>query len=274
MVMTDRSREKARRRAVDGFARARFGLPGTLRLHRHALGLDLIRAPVNVALSPVFLLTRLTGWLLGAAGLRRGSDWLAGRRIFLPSDVGRRLTADLRAFLTALQTQGLLDTVPEARLHRAVASYTETRNAVAEITTSLIVLVIGLALFGATTPGVISLAGPVAEMRAQAQAIDDFALGSGLGRVWNGLFPARPGGMQIVLTGAVLAVLASLVTAFAGVLADPLQLWTGIHRRRLIRLLDRLEADADLAGLEREHLFARSGDLADAALTLWRNMRP
>ncbi|MCF3975062.1 DUF6635 family protein [Paracoccus salsus] len=265
--------ETARCRAVDGFVRARFGPRGTLRLHRAALGLDLLRAPVNVALSPVFLATRLAAWLFRLAGMGRISAWLAGRRVFLPSDLARLLRDDLTVFLQSMQAQGLVAELPPEDLRRAVADYTETRNAVAEITTSLIVLAAGLVLFGATTPGVISLAGPVAEMRAQQRAIQDFAFGSGLGRLWNGIFPAEPGAAQVLLTGLALAAVASTVTAFAGLLADPVQVWTGVHRRRLMRLLARLDRQSGSATLEREHLLARGGDLADAALALWRNLR-
>ena len=53
-------RPLTRREAEVGrFVRARYGLRGSLALHRHALGLDLLRAPLNVMLSPLFLLTRL-----------------------------------------------------------------------------------------------------------------------------------------------------------------------------------------------------------------------
>ncbi|WCR11257.1 hypothetical protein JHW45_02300 [Paracoccus stylophorae] len=265
--------EAARRAAVQGFVATRFGPRGTLRLHRAALGLDLLRAPVNVALSPVFLLTRIGAWLGRRAGMDRMAGWLASRRVFLPSDLARRLGDDLTGFLRAMQAQGLVPRLPEADLRRAVATYTETRNAVAEITTSAIVLVVGLGLFGATTPGIVSLAGPVAGMRAERRAIEEFALGSGLGRLWNGVFPAEPGTAQVVLTGIVLAAGASVVTAFAGLLADPVQHWTGIHRRRLMRLLARLDRGDATAGVAREHLVARGGDLADAALTLWRSLR-
>lgn len=265
--------EAARQRAVAGFVRDRYGPRGTLRLHRAVLGLDLLRAPINVALSPVFLLTRLGAWVCGKVGLHAAGGWLARRRVFLPSDLARLLHDDLTAFLRAMQAEGLAPDIPDADLRRAVSVYTETRNAVAEITTSMIVLIVGVAMFGATTPGVISLAGPVAELRAQRQAIDDFVLGSGLGRLWNGMFPVEPSAAQVAVTGVALAIAASVVTAFAGLLADPLQLWTGVHRRRLMRLLARLDRKAEAPGLEREHLLARSGDLADAALTLWRSLR-
>ena len=52
-----------------------------------------------------------------------------------------------------------------------------------------------------------------------------------------------------------------------------MQVWTGTHRRRILRLLDRLDRAEDAPGIEREHLLARAGDLSDAVLMLWRNLR-
>ncbi|MDB6176459.1 hypothetical protein PAF17_02950 [Paracoccus sp. Z330] len=266
-------RQLARRRAVDAFVARQFGIRGTVRLHRAAIGLDLLRAPANVALSPVFLLTRLGAVMLGVLRLCRAARWLGARRIFLPSDVGRRLDLELTAFLDGLVEQGLLDKPAPKAMRRAVSGYTETRNAIAEITTSAIVLILGAFMFRATTPGVISLAGPIAELRARTRAIEEFALGSGLGRVWNGLFPAEPSTAQIVMTGVGLAVAASLITTFAGLLADPLQRWSGTHRRRMMRLLDRLDRQAATPTLEREHVLARAGDIVDALMVTWRGLR-
>lgn len=70
-----------------------------------------------------------------------------------------------------------------------------------------------------------------------------------------------------------LAVAASVITTFAGLLADPVQTWLGTHRRRLMRMLDRLDKQADIPALEREHLLARAGDLLDALLVTWRSLR-
>ena len=73
----------------------------------------------------------------------------------------------------------------------------------------------------------------------------------------------------------VLAVLASLATTFAGLIADPVQLALGTHRRRLMRMLARLDrADAQpSAGLAREHVLARLGDVFDAAISVLRVWR-
>lgn len=69
---------------VRRFVRARFGLRGTLNLHHHALGLDLLRAPVNVMLSPVFLLSRLLAALMRRLGMARAADWLGRRQDLMP----------------------------------------------------------------------------------------------------------------------------------------------------------------------------------------------
>lgn len=268
------TRPRTRRETeVRAFVRARYGLRGTFALHRAALGWDLLRAPLNVSLSPVFLLIKLVSALLGWVGMTRASVWLAGRQVFLTSDVARRLEADLTGFFADLDAQGLGTKASSHTVRATIAAHTETRNAVAEITTSLIVLLLGLLLFHRATPGVLSLAGPVAEMRAQAQAVQDFALGSWAGGVWYGLFPASLSPWEVLLTGVVLAVLASLVTTFAGLIADPIQLWTGTHARRLLRMLDRLDRQQGPAGVEREHVLARLGDLGDVASSIWRAWR-
>lgn len=258
---------------VRRFVRARYGLRGTLALHRHALGPDLLRAPVNVMLSPLFLLVRLVAPLLRRIGLVRAGDWLARRQIFLTSDMAQRIEADLAGFIDDLAEQDLAPRAPPETVARAVSDYAETRNAISEITTSLLVLLSGLLLFHRATPGVISLAGPIAQLRAQTQAVEDFALGSWAGRMWYGAFPRELSTVEVVLTGVVLAMLASVLTTFAGLVADPVQTMTGTHRRRIMRLLQRLDRAGTAPALEREHLLARLGDLSDAAISLWRSFR-
>ena len=193
--------------------------------------------------------------------------------MFLRSDVSAVIQRDLGALIADLQRQGLgPDTSPD-RIARAIRSHADTRNAVAEITTSLIVLTVGIALFHRATPGMISLAGPMAQMRAHGAAVRDFALGDTLGRAWYWAFPVETAPLTVVATGVALAVAGSLVTTFAGLIADPVQLWTGIHRRRLSRLMARLDAETDSGAPEPEHLLARLGDVIDTALIALRSWR-
>ncbi|WP_410217374.1 DUF6635 family protein [Paracoccus sp. (in: a-proteobacteria)] len=255
------------------FVSRRYGLRGTLALHRHALGLDLLRAPLNVMLAPIALLSQLTAWLLTKAGARQAGSWLRDRRVFLRSDVSVQIEADLSALIADLQAHGLGPDAPSDRIHCAIRSHAETRNAVAEITTSLIVLATGFVVFHRPTPGMISLTAPLAQMRAHATAVRDFTFGETLGRAWYWAFPVELSPVSVIATGAALAVAGSLITTFAGLIADPVQKWSGIHQHRLTRMLDRLDASADSAPLEPEPLLARLGDLADTLSILWRSWR-
>lgn len=266
------TRQAARLAAVERFTRKRYGIRGTLALHREAIGLDLLRAPINVMLSPIFLLMRVFAFLLTKLGAKRAGTWLGARQIFLKSSVAQRIQTDLTHLIEDLDAKGIGPNAAPALRDEAVASHAETRNAVAEITTSLIVLVGGYLLFDRATPGIISIVGPLAEMRAHSSAVEDFLLGNGMGRLWYWAFPVELSPWQVIATGLVLALLASLVTTFAGLIADPVQLWTGTHRRRTMRLLAQLD-NAAAGGIEREHLLARMGDLSDLALMLWRSMR-
>lgn len=270
----DPARRAALRRAeIVRFVRARYGLRGTLRLHRDALGWDLLRAPLDVALAPLALALRLVAAILGALGARRAAGWLAGRRLFLPSRVSRRITRDLEALLARLDALGLgPDAPPEAR-RAAIAAEAGTRTAVAEITTSALVLLAGLALYGRATPGLMSLAAPVARDRAHARAVQEFPLGDWAGGIWLRLFPDAASGVEIALTGLALMLGASVITTFAGVIADPVQVVLGLHRRRLMRMIARLERGRPPPGIGGEQLLARLGDLGDGVAALWRWLR-
>jgi hypothetical protein len=77
-------------------------------------------------------------------------------------------------------------------------------------------------------------------------------------------------------TGGVVIVGAAL-TAFSGVLTDPLQRRLGLHRRRLLRLLGELErflrdeGDGSITLLD--HYVARLIDLLDLVFSAWRLSR-
>lgn len=261
----------ARRAHVRAFVRAQFGFGGTLALHRAAVGFDLLRAPANVVLAPLFLLSRLAGFVAGKFGLTRMARWLSERRVFFGTAVARQVAGRVGTLVDELDKAGLLRADPLAR-KAAIDDYVATRSAVAEIVTTLFVLMAGVVLFQAVTPGMISLAGPLAELRAKADAVAGFPLGAGLGRLYYGVFPVALPLWQVTLTGVFLAIVGAVVTTFGGILADPLQVATGTHQRRLMRMLDRIEQNTT-GGLEREHVLARAGDVSDAALSLWRALR-
>lgn len=272
--MNQKTVEALRQAEIRAFVRANFGLRGTLRLHRSAFGTDLLRAPANVFLAPVLLIVRLTAILARALRFQRTATWLSHRKVLLQTNVSRLVAARVLAFIAALEARGVGVSVPDDVLEHAVADYTGVRSAVAEITTTCLVLFAGFVVFQTATPGLLSITGPVAEMRAHTLAVEDFPLGQGLGKMYYGVFSTGLETWQVVATGLVLAMMASVVTTFAGVIVDPLQVMTGTHRRRLSRLLKCLEvASSRSGGLAREHITARFADLSDMALNLWRVLR-
>ena len=286
-----------RREMAPAFVERNFRLRGTLELHRRAVGRDLLRAPANlalagpnIALEAAARLAERGGYGQAAAGLRRG------RKVFV-TDVAREI--EWRLFTELLElpygqpgrnsdrdalaeeiardpaVSALLEKLsfaaasPDFRAwaEKAAGRYGEARLAVAELAASLVSTGIGAAAFRQWTPGALSLGPVAAQALAQQAAIAGFPLGATAGGLWYGLFPAKASTAAIAgLTGA-LVLLPAMLTAFAGVAADPVQARLGIHDRRLSRLLDALEGrllgEARPGFNPREPWIARILDLVD-----------
>jgi hypothetical protein len=141
-----------------GAAAEHFSLAGTLRLHRHAIGWDLLRVPANLLLSPVTLAvsvaSRITARLGSArtasaalsntAVAREVSRLITTELLQLPSArSGRGYTEDALADVILSDPRGagricMDDGLPaEARIRiaTAISGYAGTRAATAEIAT-------------------------------------------------------------------------------------------------------------------------------------------
>ena len=299
---------QSRHQRVSAFVDRHFSLRGSLALHRKAIGWDIARAPINLWLS-----VPQAGLMLGAAAARRvGAGRVADRLgrqqllmrtavadeiawllqtelLELPARHGERLaTRDALAETVLADPQvtetlrPLLETLGarqedqelRARVAEAIESYGATRAAAAEITTSLFTLGAGAVTLQKVTPGAISLGPALASALAQHAAVAAFPLGTGLGGLWYSLFPIAPSAVLAVgVTGGLVAV-ATVATAFAGLVADPVQRRLGLHERRLHRLLDTLERQmsdpAAPAFAAHDHYVARLMDLFDLAGAAYR----
>lgn len=299
------------RARIDGFVADNFSVGGSVRLHRHALGWDLVKAPANVALSVPQI-----GLKLGAAAARRlgapkTAEALGRRQLFLDTAVARelrwRLMTDLlripvqdgdrvatedalaEAILAHPRVQAILAEAAEVaaargsdpafrdRLETALADYTGTRAAAAEITTGLITLGTGALAFQKATPGAIAFGPALAGSLAQGAAISSFPFGATAGGVWYGLFPVQAS--PFLVAGATAGVLgvAAIATAFAGIVSDPIQSALGLHQRRLRGFVDGLErafAADDGPGFVAYDLYvARLLDLTDLLVGVTRTFR-
>jgi hypothetical protein len=288
-----------RRERVGAFVDRHFTLAGSLALHRRAIGWDLLRAPANLFLAGPALAVKLAGWAAERAGCNRLSAWLARRHILLETDVAREiewlvatelleipfhrrerasyrdaiaetiLGDDRTAQRLAVPLAALAGSDPEfrCRLSVAVESYLVSRTAMAEITTGFVAASLGAIVVKQATPGLVTLSSALAGMIAQQTAIAAFPLGASLGALWYGLFPATAGtGLLAATTGGVFLA-GALLAAFSGITTDPLQRRLGLHRARLMRLLQRLEAnlcgEASPHRIMRDHYVARLVDIFD-----------
>jgi hypothetical protein len=297
-----------RHERVAGFVDRHFSLIGSLRLHRRALGLDLVRAPANVVLMLPYLGTQLGGAALRRLGARHAARRLSSRTPFLDTDVARELTWRLHSELLELPyddgrqrsdkdalaetiladprvaaTVDLLAAVArrhadepdrQARLRRILETYAGTRAAAADLVNNVLLASAGIAAFQKLTPGTLTLGPVIAAALAHQAAVASFPLGAGLGGIWYGLFPATPSAALVAGATGGLMLLTATTAAFAGVVSDPLQRALGLHQRRLHRLLDalgrELKGDSDAAFHARDHYVARIFDLIDLARAAYR----
>jgi hypothetical protein len=298
----------SRHERVAGFVDRHFSLIGSLRLHRRALGLDLLRAPANVVLMVPYLGMQLGGAALRRLGATHAARRLSGRTPFLDTDVARELTwrlhdellelpyddgrrrsdkdalageilADARVaaavdLLAALASRHADDPERQARLRRILESYAGTRAAAADLVNNLLLASAGMAAFQKLTPGTLTLGPAIAAALAHQAAVASFPLGASLGGVWYGLFPATPSAALVAGATGGLVLLTATTAAFAGVISDPLQSAVGLHQRRLHRLVDalgrELQGDSDAGFHARDHYVARIFDVIDLARATYR----
>jgi hypothetical protein len=305
-IVADAARRyfEVRHQMVASFCARHFSLKGAWRLNRKAWGHDLWRAPVNVLWAMPYVLSRSAagvsrrlGWTQLAEGLGRippgfktavaaEVEWLIYTELLeLPltqPDRNSPRDALLEAILShegiaelllpdllVLSHAGETETT-RSRLESYFLTYTGSRNAAADLAGSLMNLAGGALAFQQFTPGSIALGGAAATALAQQLAVANFALGPTLGSVYYSLFPAAASAGLVAgaIGGTMLAL--GILTAFTGIVTDPVQQALGVHERRLHRLLDALQNtlfdDEDDFRL-RDAYVARIFDLLDIVKT-------
>jgi hypothetical protein len=260
------------RQRIPAFVEATFSWSGALQQSGQAWGTDILVAPYNFLMGfPNFLL-QLLAVLVEVFGARKSARWLRHRHLGLPTRVQRTLTAKLMADLLDIPPQppGFLDPVRHlvaTAAREPVRIYVQTRNVAADLTAGALAVGAGLALFHQLTPGSISFGSQIAQVVAREEAVSTFVLGDTLGRLYYGLFPVSPSPGIIVLALLLIMAATAVVAAFSGVIHDPIQTVTGIHRRRLNRLLDAIEASLGQGGGDgyrpKDTFFGRVYDLVD-----------
>ena len=301
-----------RRARIPAFVDRNFGLRGSLELHRHALGLDLVRAPWNVVAGVATAARGAGAAGLRLAGARGAAARLTGRNLFWQTRVARELEWRLHADLLELPLDRTSDggdrrtdrdrLVEEAlsdprlaahfdrllkivgaraedrafrdRVHAAMQDYLGSRAAASDITASLFAAGAGYIAAQKFTPGAAALSGVVAGSIAHSAAIGSFFAGPWLGGLYYSLVSVKASPLLYAGVFAGMLVPLAMLTAFAGVVADPVQRSLGLHERRLNRLLDVLEAnlagESDAGFGARDHYVARLMDLLDWSASIVR----
>ena len=263
-------------------------------LHRKALGWDVLKVPTNILLAIPNIALQLSALGAQATGARQAAAFLRNRRVLLETAVGRELEWLMMTELLELPcSQGervsskdalaetILSSPPvraavqqvadsighraddpqfRARLEEALATYTGTRAAAAEITTTLIALGAGALTVKQATPEPWRLVRCWPRSWLNKQLSHRFRSG----QRWAG------SGRDVPRRGLSCADCRCdgrsrgsrrRRVSIPGVIADPIQRHLGLHRRRLLRLIGALEAQFfsdEAAGLVvRDHYVAR-----------------
>ena len=302
---------ESRLEKVPEFVSTHFSVRGALRLHKKAVGADLIKGPLNISWSLIYTILRGSGALLSKLGEKKLSrllreklspgfetrvqkeiTWLIYTELLeLPFKQGRRESKKdvlLEIFFSQKPVTDMMSDAlkplkkkaddPKAKeaLARNLREYSTSRTAAADLAGTLITLSLGAAAFKKMTPGAMAAGSSLAAAIAQHAAVSNFFLGSTLGSVYYSIFPvSASAGLIAATTGSIMAALA-IVTSFAGVVTDPLQAKLGIHQRRLRKFILALEPILQGAGESkyelRDRYVARVFDMLDVIKTVTMNL--
>ncbi|WGO98279.1 hypothetical protein QFX18_19915 [Saccharophagus degradans] len=249
------------------FIKKHFWVPGCWQTNRLAFGVDLLRAPINLLWAPIYLCLQLLLYCFTLAGWQ-GAKGVAN---WLPAG----LTTKVQRNINALIQQELLD---EAKLHSCIDKYLlpiaeqlasaselpshkkqslyselnnivddalkqlmQSRTAAADISNTIFAAMVGAIAFKKFTPGGIGIGLVVAGVWVKLRAQQQFFLGETAGGWYYTMFPPQANtGENMVAIFSVMLVL-SVIATFSGLITDPLQVLLGVHKRRLNKLVTKLE---------------------------------
>lgn len=259
---------EASRLRIPQFSRQTFGLRGALATNGVALGSDVLVAPFNFLMGLPNFVLRLLAMILGLLRWRSASGWLMGCHIGVATQVQTRVGLQIRNDLLQLdKLSGREHEMVERALREPLTLYLQTRNVAADLTAGTLAALAGWFVFQQFTPGSVSAGSVVAQWAGKQHAASQFWLGETLGGWWYSVFPPSVPLWLVVLCFSVVMAVIAVVSAFSGLLHDPVQHWTGVHQRRLSQMLDAVEAaalgDSETAYCPKDSFYGRAYDLLD-----------
>ncbi len=254
-------------RAIPAFCARHFSWRGAWQLNRHALGLDLLRAPINVFYAPLWVVMQLLSLLLQRLACTSAAQALSDMPSGLVTKVQREVRQAIVDEIIGRERVSALTAEQQHRVELNLMRYQAARNGMADISANLVVLAAGMLLFGQFTPGGLSLGQLSSAALNQHWLIEQFWAGQTLGRLWYGWFPpATPMWLTLLAISLTLTMIA-LTSALSGLIMDPVQNISGWHEKRLrhlVRALQRdLSAQPNRAYQPHEPFWARMFDALD-----------
>jgi len=250
---------------VEPFIEQHFCYPGCWATNKRAFGYDLLRVPINVLWAPFYILLLLVLSLLAMGGVSKARAWALRLPGGFTTEVQKNINACVQRQLLdsaglseaiVLQLNELVSTEDhcasrvkaigeqlEEMTPRVMSELMLTRTATADISNSIFSTLVGALMFKKFTPGGIGLGVILASLWVNYRAKQNFFLGETLGDWYYAVFPQAATFVEQGIGVMLVMLLLAVVASFSGLITDPFQAKVGMHRRRLLALIDQTERD-------------------------------
>lgn len=260
---------------VDPFVDKHFCFESAWSINKKALGYDLLKAPANVLWAPLHFTLEHAGKGIEKIGfsvtgkqlqslpsgfsteVEREVQWrIYTEFLRLPIDQKDRsfhdngllehilaqpeLVSILESSLTEI-SELALSSSGKSQLEANLMAYVESRKAASELSSTLIATATTFATTKSLSLGTLGLGQALATSATAHAAVSSFALGKTLGGLYYSIMPVSASTSALILSTGGVAALLGVVSAFSGVVSDPIQGALGLHQKRLRKLVDALE---------------------------------
>lgn len=263
-----------RKELVPAFINKHFSFYGSLKLHQKAISKDIFIIPINI----IWLVFKLCLTLLASLFKKIGFDSFANLIKKLPAGIETNVEKEINRLIyiellelpfqhdnrittkDALLEEILKDkklaelltghdiTLPntaelQKNLRDKLKEYAITRTSASEIASNIVLISLVYVFLGKTTFGTIGAGQLGAQVYSESLAISNFWLGPTIGSWYYSFIPVIVPISHIILITGIAIISMAFLSTFIGIVADPVQTKLGIHKRRLIILIDKLHHD-------------------------------
>lgn len=295
---------------VEPFIANHYSFSGALKIHSHALGLDIIRVPINIIWSVFNIILSIIGLVTNIIGLKQLSEKIKKIPPGIETDMDREIKylvitellqlpfADgernskidslmeeilkdkkLQSYINhELNELRLLHNQPDfkERIEQKLTEFGAVRTGSADLASNIVLMLSSHGALGQTTIGALSAGHAVSALIAKSIAASNFWLGATIGSYYYALVPVAVSLRLIIAVTSIVAVILSIISTFIGIITDPIQAKLGIHKRRLNKLITSIQDDLENTTSGefklREKYIGRLLDIVDCLTMLRRTM--